>query len=162
MPVVTLPDGSDRSYDHPVTVADIAADIGPGLAKAALAGKVDAVIMGPTSKHAQNLAGYKFAGFRETANHFAGCDDTVLITLGKNYNLTRVTTHVPLADVPRAITRERVQGALRVLDHDLRSRFGIARPRILVTGLNPHAGEGGHLGTEDAEVIAPVVAEFIQ
>jgi 4-hydroxythreonine-4-phosphate dehydrogenase len=70
------------------------------------------------------------------------------------------TTHLPLAEVPRAITAERIQRVLRILDHDLRTRFGIADPRILVAGLNPHAGEGGHLGTEEIEVIGPALARL--
>jgi 4-hydroxythreonine-4-phosphate dehydrogenase len=70
------------------------------------------------------------------------------------------TTHLPLRDVPDAITADRLRDVLRILLHDLRRRFGIAAPEVVVCGLNPHAGEGGHLGTEDAEIIAPVVAEF--
>jgi 4-hydroxythreonine-4-phosphate dehydrogenase len=67
------------------------------------------------------------------------------------------TTHLPLAEVPAAITGERLEATLRILDGDLRRRFGIARPRILVAGLNPHSGESGYLGREEIEVIAPVV-----
>ena len=124
----------------------------------ALAGKVDAVIMGPTSKHAQNLAGYKFAGFRETANHFAGCDDTVLITLGKNYNLTRVTTHVPLADVPRLCSRAAVLEVIRQTDRGMKA-IGYERPRIGISGLNPHCGEDGLLGREEIEQIIPAIED---
>ena len=68
------------------------------------------------------------------------------------------TTHLPLAEVPRAITRESLAATFDVLQRDLIRRFGIARPRIGVAGLNPHAGEGGHLGREEIEVIAPAIA----
>jgi len=68
------------------------------------------------------------------------------------------TTHLPLAEVPRAITRESLERTARVLDRGLRGDFGIAAPRILVCGLNPHAGEGGHLGREEIEVIGPAIA----
>ena len=68
------------------------------------------------------------------------------------------TTHLALADVPRAITGASLVETLTILDFDLRSKFGIARPRILVTGLNPHAGEGGYLGREEIDVIAPAIA----
>jgi len=67
------------------------------------------------------------------------------------------TTHLPLAQVSGALTVNRLAGVLRVLDHDLRERFGIAKPRIAVAGLNPHAGEGGHLGREEIDVIAPAI-----
>jgi 4-hydroxythreonine-4-phosphate dehydrogenase len=70
------------------------------------------------------------------------------------------TTHLPLKDVPAAITAERLQAVIQVLLDDLRWRFGIANPEIAVCGLNPHAGEGGHLGHEDDDVIAPVIADF--
>jgi len=70
------------------------------------------------------------------------------------------TTHLPLKDVPAAITRERLVPVLRVPDHDLRTRFGIARPRVLVCGLNPHAGESGELGTEERETIEPALAQL--
>jgi 4-hydroxythreonine-4-phosphate dehydrogenase len=67
------------------------------------------------------------------------------------------TTHYALKDVPRHITREGLTATLRIIDHELRSRFGIARPRILVAGLNPHAGESGHLGREEIDIITPVL-----
>ena len=67
------------------------------------------------------------------------------------------TTHLALSEVPRAITRQSLTEVLRILERDLRQRFGIARPRILVAGLNPHAGESGYLGREEIEVIAPVI-----
>ncbi len=70
------------------------------------------------------------------------------------------TTHLPLRDVPDAITADRLRGVLSVMLQDLRQRFGFAAPEIVVCGLNPHAGEDGHLGAEDAGIIAPVVTEF--
>src|SRR5699024_9872048 len=68
-----------------------------------------------------------------------------------------VTTHMPLGRVPENINREDLTAVIRVLDRDLRQRFGIAHPRLLVTGLNPHAGEGGHLGVEETRIITPVI-----
>jgi 4-phospho-D-threonate 3-dehydrogenase / 4-phospho-D-erythronate 3-dehydrogenase len=121
-------------------------------------GKSDAVIMGPASKQAQNAGGYKFAGFRETANHFTGVDDTVLITLGDVYNLARVTTHVPLSDVPRLCSRENVLAVIRQTDAGMKS-IGIAKPRIGVASLNPHCGEGGLMGREEIEAIEPAIAD---
>jgi 4-hydroxythreonine-4-phosphate dehydrogenase len=80
-----------------------------------------------------------------------------MLLAGGGLRVALATTHLALADVPRAITRERVESVLRVLEHDLRVRFGIPRPRILVAGLNPHAGEAGYLGREEIEVITPVI-----
>src|SRR5690606_41146564 len=70
------------------------------------------------------------------------------------------TTHLPLRQVPAAITPELLQRVIAILHEDMQSKFGIERPRILVSGLNPHAGEGGHLGREEIEIIGPVIAEF--
>jgi 4-hydroxythreonine-4-phosphate dehydrogenase len=82
-----------------------------------------------------------------------------MMLVGGGLRVALATTHLPLADVPRAITREGLVATLRVLDADLKRRFRIARPRILVAGLNPHSGESGHLGREDIEVIAPAIAD---
>ena len=126
--------------------------------KDGLMGKSDAVIMGPACKQAQNEGGYKFAGFRETANHFTGVDDTILITLGDTYNLARVTTHVPLSDVPRLCSRENVLRVIRQSDAGMKS-IGYAKPRIGVSALNPHCGEGGLLGREEIEAIGPAIED---
>src|SRR5262249_35725480 len=77
--------------------------------------------------------------------------------VGGGLRVALATTHLPLADVPRAITKEGLVRTLRVVDRDLRKRFRIAKPKILVAGLNPHSGESGHLGSEDEEVIAPAI-----
>ena len=81
-----------------------------------------------------------------------------MMLVGGGLRVALATTHLPLADVPRAITTNGLLASLRVLDADLRRRFLIAHPRILVSGLNPHSGESGHLGREDIEVITPAIA----
>ena len=81
----------------------------------------------------------------------------VMLLAGGGLRVALATTHLPLSAVPGAITRELLDSVIRILERDLRRRFGIARPRILVAGLNPHAGESGYLGREEIEVIAPVV-----
>jgi len=83
-----------------------------------------------------------------------------MMLASRRLRVALATTHLPLADVPAAITRPLLEETIRILDHDLRQRFGIAAPRILVLGLNPHAGEGGVLGTEERDVIAPVVDQL--
>jgi 4-hydroxythreonine-4-phosphate dehydrogenase len=82
----------------------------------------------------------------------------VMMLVGGGMRVALATTHLPLSQVPANITQKGLLSVLRVLDHDLRRRFGVVRPRILVAGLNPHGGESGHLGTEDAERIAPAIA----
>jgi 4-hydroxythreonine-4-phosphate dehydrogenase len=82
--------------------------------------------------------------------------------VGGGLRVALASTHLPLSEVPKAITREGLVSTLGVLEHDLRTRFRIARPRILVAGLNPHSGEAGHLGREDMDVIAPAIARARQ
>jgi 4-hydroxythreonine-4-phosphate dehydrogenase len=82
-----------------------------------------------------------------------------MMLVGGGLRVALATTHLPLLEVPRAITRDLIVKTLRVLDRDLRGRFRVARPRILVAGLNPHSGESGHLGSEDLELIAPAIAQ---
>ena len=80
-----------------------------------------------------------------------------MLLVGGGLRVALTTTHLPLSEVPGALTQDGLEAVLRILVRDLGSRFGIERPRVLVAGLNPHAGEGGHLGREDAKVIAPVI-----
>src|SRR5258708_22348560 len=84
----------------------------------------------------------------------------VMLLLNDQLRVALVTTHLALADVPRAITRERLRATLRIVDMDLERHFSLGRPRIAVLGLNPHAGEAGHLGREEIDVIEPVIREL--
>lgn len=122
----------------------------------AKADKVHSVVVGPLCKRAMNEAGYRFSGLRETVNAMIGSDDNILLTLGRTYNLARVTVHVPLSKVPALCTKDRVLGAIRLMDRGMKS-IGYARPRIGVSGLNPHIGEGGLLGREEIDEIIPAV-----
>ena len=81
-----------------------------------------------------------------------------MMLVGGGLRVALATTHLALSEVPRAITRDLIVNTLRVLDRDLRRRFRISKPRILVAGLNPHSGESGHLGREDQDIIAPAIA----
>ena len=124
-----------------------------------IAGRYAAMITGPVHKGVINDAGIGFTGHTEfLAERSSGHPVMMLACPGLRVAL--VTTHLPLREVADAITAATLERVLRILDHDLRRRFGIARPRILVCGLNPHAGEGGHLGTEEIEVIEPVVQDL--
>ena len=121
-------------------------------------GEFGAMVTAPVHKGVINDAGIAFTGHTEYLAERAGGVHPVMMLVGGGLRVALATTHLPLAQVPRAITRESLVATLRIIDRDLRVRFGIARPRILVAGLNPHAGESGHLGREDIESIAPAIA----
>ena len=121
-------------------------------------GEYHAMVTAPVQKSVINDAGIAFTGHTEFLAERSGAGHVVMMLVGGGLRVALATTHLPLADVPKAITRDAVLNSLRVLDHDLRHRFRIPRPRILVAGLNPHSGESGHLGTEDVEAITPAIA----
>ena len=122
-----------------------------------LDGRFDAIVTAPVHKGVINDAGVRFSGHTEYLAERCGTPLPVMMLVGGGLRVALATTHLPLAQVSTAITASRLEAVLRVLDTDLRSKFGIASPRILVCGLNPHAGEGGHLGREEIEVIEPVL-----
>ena len=131
---------------------------------AALAGCVDggyaAMVTAPVHKGIINDAGIPFRGHTEYLAEHTATPRVVMLLAGAGPRVALATTHLALMDVPRAITRDDLEITLRILHADLQSKFGIARPRILVAGLNPHAGEGGHMGREEIEVITPVVEKL--
>lgn len=130
--------------------------------RAAVAGCLDttfdALITGPVHKGIINDAGIAFSGHTEFLAELTHTPQPVMMLMTPGLRVALVTTHLPLHKVSQAVTRPRLEAVLRVLHHDLVTRFGIARPHILVCGLNPHAGEGGHLGSEEREIIEPVLA----
>ncbi len=123
-----------------------------------LDGEFDAMVTAPVQKSAINDAGIAFTGHTEYLAERAQAAHVVMMLVGGGLRVALATTHLPLSEVPKAIDRGGLLQTLRVLDRDLRQRFRIARPRILVAGLNPHSGESGYLGREDIEVIAPAIA----
>jgi 4-hydroxythreonine-4-phosphate dehydrogenase len=122
-----------------------------------LSGEYQAMVTAPVQKSVINDAGIGFTGHTEFLAERAGARHVVMMLVGGGLRVALATTHLPLSEVSRAITRDSIVSTLRVLDHDLRTRFRIAKPRILVAGLNPHSGESGHLGTEDLDRIAPAI-----
>jgi 4-hydroxythreonine-4-phosphate dehydrogenase len=122
-----------------------------------LAGEYDAMVTAPVQKSVINDAGIAFTGHTEYLAARARAAQVVMMLVGGGLRVALATTHLPLAEVPHAITKEKLLAVLRIADRDLRERFRIARPRILVAGLNPHSGESGHLGREDLDVIAPAI-----
>ena len=126
-----------------------------------LEGEFAAMVTAPVQKSAINDAGIAFTGHTEYLAERAGAEHVVMMLVGGGLRVALATTHLPLSEVPKNITRESLGRTLRVLDHDLRTRFRIARPCILVAGLNPHGGESGHLGREEVDVIAPAIAAAV-
>jgi 4-hydroxythreonine-4-phosphate dehydrogenase len=120
-------------------------------------GTLRGLVTGPVQKSIINAAGIAFSGHTEFLAEHAGVPRVVMMLATSGLRVALATTHLPLSVVPSAITRELLHEVLTILDHDLRVRFNIARPRILVAGLNPHAGEDGHLGREEIEVITPAL-----
>ena len=130
--------------------------------KGCMAGDYDAMVTAPVQKSVINDAGIAFTGHTEYLAERSGAAHVVMMLVGGGLRVALATTHLPLSQVPGAITRDLVLKSLKILDHDLRARFRIARPRILVSGLNPHSGESGHLGREDGELIAPAIALAVE
>jgi 4-hydroxythreonine-4-phosphate dehydrogenase len=125
-----------------------------------LDGEFDAVVTAPVQKSVINETGVPFSGHTEFFQEKAGVDRVVMMLACPGLRVALATTHLPLKDVPAAITGPLLHEVLAILAGDLRTKFGIARPRILVAGLNPHAGEGGHLGHEEIDTIIPALASF--
>ena len=120
-------------------------------------GEFDALVTGPVHKGIINDAGIPFTGHTEFLAAASGAPQPVMMLACPDLRVALATIHLPLAQVPRAITRDRLTAVIEVLHAGLKRQFGIAKPVILVCGLNPHAGESGHLGREEIEVIEPVI-----
>ena len=123
-------------------------------------GDFDGMVTAPVHKGVINEAGIAFSGHTEFLQELCGVERVVMMLASDELRVALVTTHLPLKDVSSAITPERLAQVTRILDADLKTFFGIEQPRILVAGLNPHAGEGGHLGREEIEVIEPTLAQL--
>jgi 4-hydroxythreonine-4-phosphate dehydrogenase len=121
------------------------------------AGEFGAVVTAPVQKSTINDAGVPFTGHTEYLAERTHTPRVVMMLVGGTLRVALATTHLPLSEVPAAIRQDELEQTLRIVDSDLRSRFGLSHPRILVAGLNPHAGEAGHLGREEIERIAPAI-----
>ena len=121
-----------------------------------LEGRFDALVTGPVHKGAINEAGLPFTGHTELLAERCRAFPVMMLA-APGLRVALVTTHLPLKEVSAAVTPERLERVIRILDRELRERFGLRRSSLLVCGLNPHAGEGGHLGREEIEVIEPVL-----
>ncbi|VVD70786.1 4-hydroxythreonine-4-phosphate dehydrogenase PdxA [Pandoraea capi] len=163
-----LADGRVRVVHHPLAVP-----VTPGQLDAAngryvlallddaidgaMAGAYDAVVTAPLQKSTINDCGVAFTGHTEYLAERTGTPRVVMMLAGGGLRVALATTHLPLAQVPGAIRRDELLQTLVILHQDLMRYFGVTRPRILVTGLNPHAGESGYLGREEIDVITPAL-----
>jgi 4-hydroxythreonine-4-phosphate dehydrogenase len=148
-----------RNAQHVIAMLTRAAD-------GCLRGEFDAMVTAPVQKSIVADAGIAFSGHTEFLAQRAGSDVVMLLTtpgggrLGGDLRVALATTHLPLSAVPAAITRAGLVRTLRIICDDLIGRFGIAAPRIAVLGLNPHAGENGHLGREEIDTIVPAIEQL--
>lgn len=122
----------------------------------------DAMVTAPVHKGIINDAGIIFSGHTEFLAEITHTPKVVMMLVGGKMRVALATTHLPLKEVPQAISRQSLEETLRILHDDLVSKFGISHPRILVAGLNPHAGEDGYLGREEIEIINPVLEALRQ
>ncbi|MCZ8373984.1 MAG: 4-hydroxythreonine-4-phosphate dehydrogenase PdxA [Beijerinckiaceae bacterium] len=123
-------------------------------------GRVQGLVTAPLNKEALNLAGYHYAGHTELLAELTGVKGSVMMLAHGNMNVSHVTTHVALEDVPKRLTPERLRRVIDLTDGALR-RLGKAKPRIAVAALNPHAGEGGLFGRQDIDISAPTIARAV-
>lgn len=126
-------------------------------AELCLRGEYDAMVTGPVHKAIINEAGIAFSGHTELIAKVTKAPQPVMVLANNHMRVALVTTHLPLSQVSQTITQERITAVLKVLNIDLINKFGITQPQILVCGLNPHAGEAGHLGREEIEIIEPTL-----
>ena len=126
-------------------------------ADACLAGRAAGLVTGPVHKGIINDSGMAFSGHTEFLAERAGVDRVVMMLAAGSLRVALATTHLPLSQVPLAITQDSLARTIEILHADLCQRFRLDEPVIMVLGLNPHAGEGGHLGREEIEVIEPVL-----
>ena len=138
-----------RNADHVLAMLERAAS-------GAASGEFDAIVTAPVHKGVINDAGVAFTGHTEFFAERSNCK-VVMMLVAEQLRVALLTTHLALRAVPDAITQSALLETIRILDRDLRQRFGIAKPRIAVLGLNPHAGESGHMGREEIDTIIPAL-----
>ncbi len=147
---VTLGELNKNNAQYVLDTLDIAA-------KGCLNDEFDAMVTAPLHKGIINDANIPFTGHTEYLAELTNAELPVMMLAAKTFRVALATTHLPLKDVSNAITKDSLEKVIRILNNDLIYKFGIDKPHILVCGLNPHAGEDGHLGMEEIETIEPVV-----
>ncbi|MBS9437550.1 4-hydroxythreonine-4-phosphate dehydrogenase PdxA [Photorhabdus noenieputensis] len=125
-----------------------------------LNGEFSALVTGPVHKGNINDAGVPFIGHTEFFADRSGCQRVVMMLATEELRVALATTHLPIVDIPKSITFDSLREVITILNYDLKTKFGLAKPCIYVCGLNPHAGEGGHMGREEIDVIIPALASL--
>jgi len=125
-----------------------------------LEGKFDALVTGPIQKSIINDSGIEFSGHTEFLAEKTSADLPVMMLANEKLRVALVTTHLPLKHIAKAITAEKVEKVIKITQHDMIQKFGLTNPKIAVCGLNPHAGENGHLGDEEINIITPIVEKL--
>jgi len=125
-------------------------------------GQAAAMVTGPVHKGVINDGGYRFSGHTEFLAALSHTRQVVMMLAAPGLRVTLVTTHLPLSAVAKAISAEKLEAVIHITERELRDRFGIQKPRLQILGLNPHAGESGHLGMEEQEIITPVIERLRQ
>jgi 4-hydroxythreonine-4-phosphate dehydrogenase len=121
--------------------------------------KIDAITTCPINKQAMNKAGHPFSGHTELLAHLTQASSVAMMFLGSKWKVVLVTTHLPLKEVSKWITRDRILTTIRLTEEGLRRYFGVSQPRLAILGLNPHCGEEGLLGEEEKDAIIPAIEE---
>lgn len=167
LPVVALNNSADDtpSVANEASAAAVIEAIEEGVGHIAT-GRASGVVTNPINKKSLYSAGFKYPGHTEFLGELAARfwpdepREPVMLLAGPELRAIPITVHIAIADVPAALTLERVLTIARIADRDLRNRFGIAKPRLALAGLNPHAGEGGTMGHEDDDVLSPAVEQL--
>ncbi|HTO52234.1 MAG TPA: 4-hydroxythreonine-4-phosphate dehydrogenase PdxA [Myxococcota bacterium] len=162
-----LPPGPNQEHaSAPVVPGKPAAAAAAGIvraveqaARACLAGELDAMVTAPLSKEVIADGGFAYPGHTELLEEVAGRGRAVMMLVGRGLRVALATIHCPLREVPDRLSREGILSVLETMNADLARRFRVRAPRIAVCGLNPHAGEGGRFGDEEARIIAPALAD---
>jgi len=123
----------------------------------ALQGEFDALVTAPVHKGVINDAGISFSGHTEFLQRLSNTPQVVMMLMSESMKVALLTTHVPLAKVSELICADRLERVISVLHDELRTKFGLASPKLLIAGLNPHAGESGHMGREEIDIIEPAL-----
>lgn len=153
VPAVKPGTPAPRNSDCVVSAIERAAD-------GCMSGEFHAMVTGPVSKSAIAAAGHKFTGHTEYIANYCGSLSPVMMLVNDFARVALVTTHLPLNQVAGRITRRHLRDVIRVVADDMQAKFGIGEPRLLVCGINPHAGEDGLLGMEENEIVIPVIDEL--
>lgn len=158
LPVVPTLVAATAPPGHPDETSAAAARAAIDLAVGAVQnGDASAVVTNPIAKHVMQAGGFPFPGHTEYLAHLARAPRPVMLIWSEELAVVPVTIHLPLRDVPDALTQQLIVESARIVAHDYERRFGVERARLAICGLNPHAGENGTIGREDEDVVAPAI-----